>query len=127
MLSVALVAAVALVVGVAWVDGAEDFAGALGEGLGGAAGNVSGSHDVLPVVVAAPAVAVPAAMARVSPEAAVARTVPAIRVTVAGRACAKRIKRPTCGVFVTPPPTRSAAIRLLSSGVAGGGLRRERD
>jgi len=93
-------------------------------GVAWVGGITSGSHDALPAVVAVPAVALPAAMARVTPEAAVARTVPAIRVTVAGRACAKRMKRPTCAArcccecpYSTqrhsgryPPPTRSAVL-----------------
>jgi hypothetical protein len=54
----------------------------------------NGSHDVLLAVVAAVAAAVLAAMATTAPEIAVASTVPAISVTVAGRACAKRMKRP---------------------------------
>jgi len=70
-------------------------------------GNASGSHDAPLAVVAVPAAAVPAAMARVTPEAAVARTVPAIRVTVAGRACAKRMKRPTCAARYCCGTTRS--------------------
>lgn len=70
-------------------------------------GSASGSHDAPLAVVAAPAAAVPAVMARVTPEAAVARTVPAIRVTVAGRACAKRMKRPTCAARYCCGTTRS--------------------
>jgi hypothetical protein len=57
-----------------------------------------GSHDVLAAVAAVPATAAPAAMTRVTPEAAVARAVPAVSVTVAGRACAKRMKTPTQAV-----------------------------
>lgn len=69
--------------------------------------DASGSHDAPLAVVAAPAAAVPAAMARVTPEAAVARTVPAIREIVAGRACAKRMKRPTCAARYCCGTTRS--------------------
>lgn len=54
----------------------------------------SGAQDVPFAIMAVPADAVPVAMAKVIPEAAVARTVPAIKVTVVGRACAKRMKRP---------------------------------
>lgn len=71
----------------------------VGAGVALEGAGASGSQDValLPVVVAAgvaSATVVLAAMAKVTPEAAVARTVPAIRVTVAGPACAKRMKRP---------------------------------
>jgi hypothetical protein len=62
----------------------------VGDGLG----IWSGSHDWLAAVVAALAVAVPAVTARLTPEPAASRTLPAISVTVAGRACAKRMKRP---------------------------------
>jgi hypothetical protein len=64
-----------------------------GDGLGDAAGSCTGSHDSLLGVVAAFATVMPAA-ARLTPEAAVSRTLPAISVTVAGRACAKRMKSP---------------------------------
>ena len=67
----------------------------VGEGgwLGGAAGSCSGSHDCPLDVVAVLAAAVLAATVRLAPEAA-SRTLPAISVTVAGRACPKRMKRP---------------------------------
>jgi hypothetical protein len=90
----------------------------VGDGLGEAAGNCSGSHDWPLDVVAALAAVLLAAMARLAPEAAVSRTLPAISVTVAGRACAKRIKRPTsaaryyCG---TTHLVRSGFIRGSSA------------
>jgi hypothetical protein len=65
-----------------------------GDGLDEDAGSRSGSHDWPPGLVAALATAVLAAPDRPTPEAAVSRTLPAINVTVAGRACAKRMKRP---------------------------------
>jgi hypothetical protein len=65
-----------------------------GEGLGEEVGSCSGSQDLLLDVVAALATAVPAVTTRPAPETAVSRTLPAISVTVAGRACAKRMKRP---------------------------------
>jgi hypothetical protein len=64
-----------------------------GDGLDGAAGSCSGSHDSPLAVVAVLATAVLAATVRLAPETA-SRTLPAISVTVAGRACAKRMKRP---------------------------------
>ena len=67
-----------------------------GDGLDEDAGSCRGSHDWPPGAVAALATAVPAATDRpTTPEAAVSRTPPAIKVTVAGRTCAKRMKRPT--------------------------------
>jgi hypothetical protein len=66
-----------------------------GDGLDEDAGSCSGSHDWPPGVVAALATVVLAAADRLTPEAAVSRTPPAINVTVAGRTCAKRMKRPT--------------------------------
>jgi hypothetical protein len=66
-----------------------------GDGLDEDAGSCSGSHDWPPGAVAALATAVLAATDRPTPEAAVSRTPPAINVTVAGRTCAKRMKRPT--------------------------------
>ena len=75
-------------------------------------GNASGSHDAPLADVAAPAAAVPAAMARVAPDAAVARTVPAIKVTAAGRACAKRMKRPACATRYCCGTTRSVWVWL---------------
>jgi hypothetical protein len=65
-----------------------------GDGLDEDAGSCSGSHDWPPGAVAALATAVLAEAARPTPEAAVSRTLPAINVTVVGRACAKRMKRP---------------------------------
>jgi len=65
-----------------------------GDGLDEDAGSCSGSHDWPPGVVAAFATVV-LATDRLTPEAAVSRTPPAINVTVAGRTCAKRMKRPT--------------------------------
>jgi hypothetical protein len=64
-----------------------------GEGLGGVVGSCSGSHDSPLDVAAVLAAAVLAATVRLAPEAA-SRTLPAISVTVAGRACPKRMKRP---------------------------------
>jgi hypothetical protein len=64
------------------------------DGLDGAAGGGSGSHDSPPDVVAALAAVVLAARARLTPENPVSRTLPAISVTVAGRACPKRMKTP---------------------------------
>jgi hypothetical protein len=63
-----------------------------GDGLGDEAGSCSGSHDLPLAVVAALAAVLPAT--KPIPEAAVSRTLPAISVTVAGRACAKRIETP---------------------------------
>jgi hypothetical protein len=98
-----------LVVVAAGADVVGDGAGAVGVGAGGcvvavsegdalgeAAGSCTGSHDSLLDVVAAFAAVVLAAAARLNPEAAVSRTLPAISVTVAGRACPKRMKSPTC-------------------------------
>lgn len=65
-----------------------------GDGPDGAAGSCTGSHDSPLVVVAVLAAAVLAATVRLAPEAA-SRTLPAISVTIAGRACVKRMKRPT--------------------------------
>jgi len=81
-----------------------------GDELDGAVDGGNGSHDAplaaVAVLIAVPvlAVAVFAVTARPTPEAAVRSTLPAISVTVAGRACAKRMKRPT--------PT-SAARRVM--------------
>jgi hypothetical protein len=85
-------------------------------GLAGTTGDSSVSHDVLLAVAAVLAAAVPVAMTRVAPEAAVARTVPAISVTVAGRACAKRMKRPTCASRYCCGTTRSV-LGLVSCAV----------
>jgi hypothetical protein len=63
-------------------------------GVGDGLGIWNGSHDCWAVVVAVLAVAVPAVRARLTPGPAASRTLPAISVTVAGRACAKRMKRP---------------------------------
>lgn len=65
-----------------------------GDGLDGAAGSCTGSHDSPLVVAAVLAAAVLAATVRLAPEAA-SRTLPAVSVTIAGRACVKRMKRPT--------------------------------
>ncbi len=71
---------------------------AVGVGVVGAgvAVALSASHDWPPDTVAALAGPLLAVTARVTPEAAVIRTLPAISVTVAGRAGAKRMKRPNC-------------------------------
>ena len=78
----------------------------LGEGdwLTGAAGSCSGSQDSPLAVEAVLAAAVLAATVRLAPEAA-SRTLPAISVTVAGRACAKRMKRPISAASCGMPPT----------------------
>jgi hypothetical protein len=97
--------AVAVPVAGAGVDGlafAVDDGAVVGE-LVGVGGAVSGSHAVPlvvvpPVVVAALASARPAAAAKATPEAAVTRTAPVMSVTVAGPACAKRMKRPISAV-----------------------------
>jgi len=87
-----------------------------GDGLGDEVGGCSGSHDlplaVAPLaplaVVAAFAAVVPATItARLAPEAAVSRTLPAISVAVAGRACPKRIETPYQVLLV------AAAERLI--------------
>jgi hypothetical protein len=72
-----------------------------GDGLGGAAGSCSGSQDWPLGAVAALATVLVAATARLAPDAAVSRTLPAISVTVVGRACAKRMKRPYPVLLVT--------------------------
>jgi hypothetical protein len=64
------------------------------DGPDGAAGGGSGSHDSPPDVVAALAAVLLAVRARLTPENPVSRTLPAISVTVAGRACPKRMKTP---------------------------------
>jgi hypothetical protein len=78
-------------------------------GVDGAADCAKGSHDSLLDVVAAFA-AVLVARVRLTPEAAVTKTLPAIRVTVAGRACAKRMKTPyqCCSSWYAPQWTSSA-------------------
>ena len=81
-----------------------------GEGLGDEVGIWSGSQDLLLEVVAAFATEVLPARARPTPE--VSRTLPAISVTVAGRACAKRMKSPYPVLLVTaaePPRHHGAA------------------
>jgi hypothetical protein len=78
--------------------------GGEGDGLVGAAGSCSGSHDSPLAVEAVLAAAVLAATVRLAPEAA-SRTLPAISVTVAGRACAKRMKRPISAASCGMPPT----------------------
>jgi hypothetical protein len=79
-------------------------AGGEGDGLAGAVGSCSGSHDSPLAVEAVLAAAVLAATVRLAPEAA-SRTLPAINVTVAGRACAKRMKRPISAASCGMPPT----------------------
>ena len=74
------------------------------DGVGGAADCAKGSQDSLLDLVAAFA-AVLVARVRLTPEAAVTKTLPAIRVTVAGRACAKRMKCPTRAARRGMPPT----------------------
>jgi hypothetical protein len=60
--------------------------------LGGGADICSGSHDwLLPAVVTFAVTVLSAAAARLTPEAAISRRLPAARVTAAGRACAKRM------------------------------------
>jgi hypothetical protein len=68
-----------------------------GDSLAGEAGNRSGAHDSPPAAVAVLALAAPASMVTLTPEAAVSRTLPATNVTVTGRACAKRMKTPYQG------------------------------
>jgi hypothetical protein len=63
----------------------------VGVGEGDELGSCSGSHDLPLDVMAALAAVVPATTVRLTPEVAVSRALPAIRVTVTGRACAKRI------------------------------------
>jgi hypothetical protein len=90
-----------------------------GDGRGGEPGSCSGSHDLPLDVVAALAAVLPATTARLAPDAAVSRTLPAISVTVAGRTCAKRIKRPTsaarccCGTTHPVWSGFTGVIRLL--------------
>jgi hypothetical protein len=81
-----------------------------GEGPGDEVGGWSGSQDLLVEVVAAFATEVLPVTARPTPE--VSRTLPAISVTVAGRACAKRMKSPYPVLLVTaaePPRHHGAA------------------
>ena len=86
------------------VVGAGEVAGGEGDGLVGAVGSCSGSQDSPLAVEAVLAAAVLAATVRLAPEAA-SRTLPAINVTVAGRACAKRMKRPISAASCGMPPT----------------------
>lgn len=88
---VALVGAGVALVGVGVVEG--DVVVGVGDGLGDAAGTCSGSHDCLPVGASGLAAAV-AAAAKLTPETAVNRTLPAIMATAAGRECANRMKTP---------------------------------
>jgi hypothetical protein len=81
-----------------------------GEGLGWVPGSRTCSQDVVAAVVRPAAVAVPAAAATLTPVAAVTRTPPATRATVAGRACAKRMRTPYQVLLVT------ALERLLQYG-----------
>jgi hypothetical protein len=76
-----------------------------GEGLGDEVASWSGSQDLLLDVVAAFATEALAVTARPTPE--VSRTLPATSVTVAGRACPKRMKRPYPVLLVTAtePPS----------------------
>jgi hypothetical protein len=83
-----------------------------GGGLGGELGSCSGSHDLPLDIGAALAAEVFAVTVRLTPEAAVSRTLPAIRVTVVGRACAKRMKRPYPMLLV------AAMERLVHYGLA---------
>jgi hypothetical protein len=117
---VGVVGLAAGVVGVAVAVGVGEVAVGVGEvgvgdgdGLGGELGSWSGSHDLPLDVVAALAVAVFAATVRLTPEVAVSRTLPAIRVTVAGRACAKRMKRRPYPVLLV-----AAMERLVHYGLA---------
>jgi hypothetical protein len=71
------------------VVGDEDVAVGVAEGLGDSEGSCSASHDCLLAGVAAAA----AAEARLTPETAVSRRLPATRATAAGRGCANRMKR----------------------------------
>jgi hypothetical protein len=93
-----------------------------GDGLGDEVGGCSGSHDlplaVVPLaplaVVAAFAGVVPATItARLAPEAAVSRTLPAISVAVAGRACPKRIETPyqCCSLLLRNDSSSSSSMK----------------
>jgi hypothetical protein len=105
-----------------------------GDGLTGAAGSCNGSQDSPLAVEAVLAAAVLAATVRLAPEAA-SRTLPAISVTVAGRACAKRMKRPIsaarCGIPPTghqvprsapPGPHTRLSVRITAMAVFKGGF-----
>jgi hypothetical protein len=86
-----------------------------GDGLADAAGSCNGSHDSPLAVEAVLAAAVLAATVRLAPEAA-SRTLPAISVTVAGRACAKRMKRPISAARCGMPPTGHQVPRSAPPG-----------
>jgi hypothetical protein len=110
-----------VLVGLVVVDG--DVVVGVGEGLGDAAGSRSGSHDCLPAgataLVAGRVAAVVAAAAKLTPETAVNRTLPATRATAAGRGCANRMKTPTdaaryCSERLTRT-RQSLPVRLGSS------------
>jgi hypothetical protein len=98
--------------------------GAEGLGLDDGAGNRSGSHDCLPVTVAALAVIA----ARVASETVVSRTLPATRATAAGRGCTNRMKNAhrCCSLLLgtahsaTPVLTRLA--RIITAGGEAAGL-----
>jgi hypothetical protein len=75
-----------------------------GDGLVGVAGSCNGSHDSPLAAEAVLATAVLAATVRLAPEVA-SRTLPAISVTVAGRACARRMKSPISAARYGVPPT----------------------
>jgi hypothetical protein len=116
------------------VVGAGEVGVGEGDGLAGAAGSCSGSQDSPIAVEAVLAAAVLAATVRLAPEAA-SRTLPAISVTVAGRACAKRMKRPisaaSCGMPPTghqvprkapPAPHTRLSVRITATTVFRGGF-----
>lgn len=90
----AAVCAGVVLVGVGVVDG--DVVVGVAEGLGDAAGSGNGSHDCLPggAAALAAAAAVVAAAAKLTPETAVNRALPATRTTAAGPGCANRMKTP---------------------------------
>ena len=116
------------------VVGAGEVGDGEGDGLVGAVGSCSGSQDLPLAVEAVLAAAVLAATVRLAPEAA-SRTLPAISVTVAGRACAKRMKRPisaaSCGMPPTghqvprkapPAPHTRLSVRITATTVFRGGF-----
>jgi hypothetical protein len=90
-----------------------------GDGLDGVAGSCTGSHDSPLVVVAVLAAAVLAATVRLAPEAA-SRTLPAISVTITGRACVKRMKRPTSAARRGMSPIGYRAPRAAPSALLPG-------
>jgi hypothetical protein len=96
-------------VGVCVVGVGEEGVGE-GDGLVGVAGSCSGSHDSPLAAEAVLATAVLAATVMLAPEAA-SRTLPAISVTVAGRACAKRMKSPISAARCGVPPKRHQVPR----------------